>query len=64
VLIDMPVMKRVQVAIMEIIDVVIMPDCCVAATSTVFVGMVFVDCMGSAHQFVSFREILSYMTHI
>lgn len=57
VLVDMSLMKRVQVAIMEIIDVVRMPDRCMAATGAVLVGVVLVDCMGATHEFVSFREI-------
>lgn len=54
--VDMLTMRRVKVAIMEIIDVVRMPDRCMAATGAVLVGMVLMGRMGTAHDLVSFRE--------
>lgn len=56
VLINMSIMKRVKMAIMKIIDMVHVPDCNVAATRTVLVGMVFVDLMSATHEFISFQE--------
>ena len=55
--VDMFTMRRVKVAIMEIIDVVCMLDRCMAATGAVLVGIVLVDRMGTAHELISFQEI-------
>lgn len=47
--IDMLFMKRVQMAVVEIVDMVVMSNCCMAATFTVLVGMVLVDRMFGVH---------------
>ena len=57
VFIDMLFMKRMQMAIVEIVDVVVMFDCSVAAANAVLVGMVLVDCM-CAHGLTSFLSKL------
>jgi hypothetical protein len=55
VFIDMLFMKRVQMAVVEIVDMVVMLDCSVAAASTVLVGMVLVDRMCGLHGLFSFK---------
>jgi len=55
VFIDMLFMKRVQMAVVEIVDMVVMLDCGVAAANTVLVGMVLVDRMCGVHGLFSFK---------
>jgi hypothetical protein len=55
VFIDMLFMKRVQMAVVEIVDMVVMLDCSVAAANTVLVGMVLVDRMCGFHGLFSFK---------
>jgi hypothetical protein len=58
VFIDMPFMKRMQMAVVEIVDMIVMFDCCVAAASAVLVGMILVDCMCGGHGLFSFLSKL------
>jgi hypothetical protein len=57
VFIDMLFMKRMQMAVVEIVDMVVMFDCSVAAANAVLVGMILVDCM-CAHGLFSFLSKL------
>ena len=54
-LIHMAFVKGVKVSVVEIVNMVGVLDCGVAATVAVLVGMVLVNCMRAAHLLLSFR---------
>jgi hypothetical protein len=56
VFIDVTVMKRVQMSVMQVIGVIVVDDRCVAAVRAVLVGVVRVDLVLIRHRYFSFEE--------
>jgi len=55
VLIDMPIMRGVQMTVVQVICVAVVLDCSVAAASAVLMRMALMDCMFCVHSKCSFE---------
>ena len=52
VLIHVALMRAVQVSVMEVINMIVVLNCSVAAAVSVLMRMILVNCMGSRHVFL------------